>query len=60
MRLTPEELAARNRRNVAIAAGLVVFIILVFGVTVLKLANNADDRDAATPVAEAGAGEAVQ
>jgi len=38
----------------------VVFIILVFGVTVLKLANNADDRDAATPVAEAGAGEAVQ
>ncbi len=60
MRLTPEELAARNRRNVAIAAGLVVFIILVFGVTVLKLANNADDRDAATPVAVAGAGEVVQ
>jgi hypothetical protein len=53
MRLTPEELAARNRRNRAIAAGLVVFIVLVFGVTILKLANNADD-------AGAGAGAAGQ
>ena len=52
MRLTPEELAARNRRNVAIAAGLVAFIVLVFGVTVLKLARNAE---APAPVAPAAA-----
>ena len=51
MRLTPEELAARNRRNRAIAAGLVVFIILVFGVTVLKLANNASGVGVQTPAA---------
>lgn len=52
MRLTPEELAARKRRNVAIAAGLVVFIVLVFGVTVLKLAANAGDPAPEAAVAE--------
>ena len=35
MRLTPEQLEARNRRNRALAGALVVFIILVFTVTVL-------------------------
>ena len=54
MRLTPEELAARNRRNRAIAAGLVVFILLVFGVTILKLANNAAGPDAAAPSQTSG------
>ncbi|WP_200939824.1 hypothetical protein [Brevundimonas sp. Root1279] len=47
MRLTPEELAARKKRNLAIAGALVVFIILVFGVTVLNLKRNLDAREAA-------------
>lgn len=47
MRLTPEELAARKKRNLAIAGVLVVFIVLVFGVTVLNLKRNLDAREAA-------------
>jgi hypothetical protein len=46
MRLTPEELSARKKRNLAIAGVLVVFIILVFGVTVLNLKRNLDQREA--------------
>ena len=44
MRLTPEQLEARKRRNLAIAGGLVAFIVLVFTVTVLNLKRNIDDR----------------
>ena len=40
MRLTPEELRARKRRNVWIAAALVAFIFLVFSTTVLRLQQN--------------------
>jgi hypothetical protein len=40
MRLTPEELRARKRRNVWIAAALVAFIVLVFATTVLRLQQN--------------------
>ncbi|MFA4893453.1 hypothetical protein [Brevundimonas sp.] len=43
-RLTPEQLQARNKRNLAIAGALVVFIVLVFGVTVLNLKRNLDAR----------------
>jgi hypothetical protein len=43
-RLTPEELSARKKRNLAIAGALVVFIVLVFSVTVLKMKQNMDDR----------------
>ena len=43
-RLTPEETASRNRRNLAIAAALVGFIVLVFAVTVLNLKRNIDER----------------
>lgn len=43
-RLTPEQLQARNRRNYAIAGALVVFIVLVFSVTVLNLKRNIDAR----------------
>ncbi len=43
-RLTPEELQARNRRNYAIAGALVLFIVLVFTVTVLNLKRNIDAR----------------
>ncbi|MFN9250555.1 MAG: hypothetical protein ACK58O_05650 [Brevundimonas sp.] len=40
MRLTPEELAARKRRNVANALGLVAFMVLMFVTTVLRLQSN--------------------
>ena len=57
-RLTPEELAARNKRNLAIAGALVAFIILVFGVTVLRMKASMDDRqhriEAGQPVGYAG------
>lgn len=57
-RLTPEELTARNKRSLAIAGALVVFIVLVFGVTVLNLKRNLDARAdaiaAGQPVGYAG------
>ncbi len=43
-RLSPEELTARNKRNLAIAGALVAFIVLVFTVTVLNLKRNIDAR----------------
>ena len=42
MRLTDQQLAARKRRNVAIALGLVAFMVLVFVATVLNLRRNID------------------
>lgn len=38
--MTPEELNARKRRNLAIAAALVLFVVLVFVITVLRLTSN--------------------
>ena len=46
MRLTPEQLAARKRRNLALAGALVAFIVLVFATTVLKLQGNQDEATA--------------
>ena len=43
-RLTPEELSARNKRNLALAGVLVGFILLVLAVTVLNLKRNIDAR----------------
>jgi cytochrome c-type biogenesis protein CcmE len=43
-RLTPEQLQARKKRNLAIAGVLVAFIVLVFAVTVLNLKRNIDAR----------------
>lgn len=43
-RLTPEEMTARSKRNLAIAGALVAFIVLVFTVTVLNLKRNIDAR----------------
>ena len=43
-RLTPQQLQARKKRNLAIAAALVGFIVLVFAVTVLNLKRNIDAR----------------
>ncbi len=38
--MTPEEIAARKRRNWAIAGALVLFVVLVFTITVLRLMSN--------------------
>lgn len=46
MRLTPEQLDARKRRNVALALALVCFVVVVFIATVLKLRGNDADREA--------------
>lgn len=51
-RLTPEELSARKKRNLAIAGALVAFILLVFGVTVLNLKRNLDARAEALAAGE--------
>ena len=51
-RLTPEELSARKKRNLAIAGALVAFIVLVFGVTVLNLKRNLDARAEALAAGE--------
>lgn len=45
--LTPEELSARKKRNLAIAGALVAFIVLVFATTVMNLKRNIDARKAA-------------
>ncbi|RZJ43010.1 MAG: hypothetical protein EON86_06180 [Brevundimonas sp.] len=42
--LTPDELSARKKRNYAIAAALVAFMVIVFGVTILNLKRNIDAR----------------
>ena len=52
MRLTPEQLAARNKRNVAIACGLVAFMVLIFATTTLNLKRNIETRKAMNAVAE--------
>ena len=58
MRLTPDELRARKRRNRFLALGLVAFIVLVFLTTVLRLQQNQADARAelaADQLAPAGA-----
>lgn len=50
MRLTPEELNARKRRNVWIAVGLVAFIVVIFTTTFLRMQQNLADRTAANRV----------
>ncbi|MBB4658539.1 protoheme IX farnesyltransferase [Parvularcula dongshanensis] len=37
---TPEEQRARSKRNVAVALGVVGFCVLVFAITVLRLAQS--------------------
>ncbi|HEY0599181.1 hypothetical protein [Brevundimonas sp.] len=56
MRLTPEELAARTRRNRALAGALVVFIVLVFTTTILKLSANRDQTAGLVTSQSAGRG----
>jgi hypothetical protein len=38
--LTPEQLRARAKRNVAIGLALLAFVVLVFAVTMLKYVGN--------------------
>jgi len=40
LQLTPAELAARKRRNVWIALGLVAFMVLLFTTTFLRMMHN--------------------
>lgn len=51
MRLTDQELAARNRRNLWIAFGLVAFMVLVFLTTLLRMQRNLEDGRAARAAA---------
>lgn len=44
--LTPEQLAARNRRSLWIALGLIAFIVLIFTTTFLRMQRNLADREA--------------
>ena len=38
--MTPEELKQRKRRNIAIALGVVAFIVLVYVVTILRIGGS--------------------
>lgn len=38
--MTEDEIAARKRRNWAIAGALVLFVVLVFSITVLRMTAN--------------------
>ena len=38
--MSPEEKAARNKRNITIAWSLVGFMVLIFAVTVIRLTGN--------------------
>lgn len=40
VRLTPEQESARKRRNLYIAGGLVVFMVVVFLITIVRLSQN--------------------
>ncbi len=44
--LTPEQLAARNKRSLWIALGLVGFIVLIFLTTFLRMQANLAERAA--------------
>ncbi len=41
---TEAELRARRGRNIALALGLVIFVILVFVVTVVRMGGSVADR----------------
>lgn len=53
IQLTDEQVRARKRRNMAIALGLVGFIVLVFLTTVMNLRRNTEARHAAEAAAAA-------
>jgi uncharacterized membrane protein len=55
MRLSPEELAARKRRNLWLAMGLVAFMVLVFTTTFLRMQHNSQAARQARTAALASA-----
>jgi len=44
--LTPEQLAARNKRSLWIALGLAAFVVLIFSTTFLRMQRNLAERTA--------------
>jgi hypothetical protein len=38
--MTPEELAARKRRNIWIALSVAAFVVLVFAITLVRIGGN--------------------
>ena len=44
MFLTPEQLAARNKRSLWIALGLAAFVVLIFSTTFLRMQRNLTER----------------
>lgn len=52
---TPAE-AARNRRNIAIALALTAFVVVVFAVTTIRMAQNTRAAQQQRPAAEASVG----
>ena len=42
--LTPEQIAARTRRNVIIALSVVAFVVLVFAITLVQVRAGILDR----------------
>ncbi|HEY1224376.1 MAG TPA: hypothetical protein VGE54_04030 [Brevundimonas sp.] len=52
MRLTPQQLEARKKRNVAIALALAAFAVLIFITTALSLKRNIEMSKAMRAVAE--------
>lgn len=46
IRLTDEQVRARKRRNLALAGGLIGFIVLVFLATMINLKRNVEARKA--------------
>jgi hypothetical protein len=52
IRLTPEEVAARSRRNVWIGLALAAFVVLLFATTFLRMqANQKAEREKQAAVA---------
>ncbi len=52
--LTPEQLAARNKRSLWIALGLVAFIVLIFTTTFMRMQANLTARTAQDRALAAG------
>ncbi len=42
--LSPEEIKKRNQRNIALALGIVAFVVIVFLVTILRMGGNVAER----------------
>lgn len=56
IKLTPEQVVARKRRNIAIALGLLLFIATVYAITVSRMHSNNEARKAAEAAENAADG----